>query len=96
MKKILLGMAIVCAACTFTSCEDQPACYKITVTVGDTTTESYTYGTKENVDLVAANAKKAAEVTAALLGKEVKVSKKKVNKNEADCALANAGLETAK
>lgn len=78
-------MALACVAIAFTSCGDMKGCYEITQKIGDKEMSGYFYGTKDDADLMVANLKKAAEISAAITGQEVKVTKKKVSKSESDC-----------
>lgn len=78
-------MAMAFIAMVFTSCGDVEGCYEITQKIGDSELTGYFYGTKDDVDLMVAKLKKAAELEAAITKEDVKVTKRKVLKSESDC-----------
>lgn len=96
MKKVFLTLAVVAvAALGMTSCSDEPCCWKITVTGSQqgisVTQEGYVWQTREAINADIENAKQTAKEYGL---DNIKITKKKVNKNQSDCALANAGLAT--
>lgn len=93
MKKIVFCVALAMAALSFTSCKDNtPACWEVTIvqhiTVMGVTTDNTSviqkYGTESEIDTFV---KTLTSTAGSIAGNTIKfdVTKKKVNKAEADC-----------
>ncbi len=85
MKKTIIAVAAFVGALFMSSCGDQKGCWEITATyefMGITqSATSYVYGTRNDVDAAVAEAKEKLKDYEDVLT----ITKKKVNKAEADC-----------
>lgn len=92
MKKAFIAVAIVLAAGLMTSCNKE-GCYEVKIkasAMGMTfEVPVYVYGTPDDVDAAIETAKAEMGTTE---GVTYDISRKRINKSEADCAAMNSDL----